>query len=72
MLFEEPEPDSGLRKTGVVGLAGGRHVTFDVPVYDHVAMEIVHPLQDLLGVFARQFLWQGPVCFQLVLYGALR
>lgn len=45
--------------------------TFDVPVDDHVAVQVGHALQDLPGVAARHVLRQRPVRLQLVLDGAL-
>lgn len=41
-------------------------VTLDVSVYNHVAVQVRHALQDLSGVLARHVLSQGAVRFQLV------
>ena len=40
--------------------------TFNVPVNNHVAMEIGHALQDLPGVLPGHILCQRSVGFQLV------
>lgn len=45
--------------------------TFDVSVDDHVAVEVGHSLQDLMGVSTRHVFRQGPVRLQLVFDGAL-
>lgn len=49
-----------------------RGITFDVPMYDHVAVQVEDALEDLPRVPPGHVLSQGPVCLQLVLYGALR
>lgn len=46
--------------------------TFDVPVDDHVAVQVGHPLQDLPGVAPRHIFRQGTVRLQLVLDGTLQ
>lgn len=47
------------------------NITFDVSVYNHIAVEIKDALQDLPGVSAGHFLRQSAVCLQLVFYRAL-
>lgn len=46
-------------------------LTFDVSVYDHVAVQVGDSLEDLPGVPPRHLLCEGSVGFQLVLHGAL-
>lgn len=46
--------------------------TFDVPVDDHVAVQVGHPLQNLPCVAPRHVFRQGTVRLQLVLDGTLR
>lgn len=46
-------------------------VTFDVAVYNHVAVQVGDPLEDLPGVSPSHLLCEGSVGFQLVLYGTL-
>lgn len=46
-------------------------VTFDVSVYNHVAVQVGDSLEDLPGVSPGHLLCEGSVGFQLVLYGAL-
>ena len=47
-------------------------VTFDVPVDDHVAVEVEDALEDLPGVPPGHVLCQSTIRLQLVLDGALR
>lgn len=42
--------------------------TFDVSVYNHVAVQVGDSLEDLSGVSPCHLLCQGPVSFQLVFY----
>lgn len=46
-------------------------VTFDVSVYNHVAVQVGDTLEDLPGVSPGHLLCEGSVGFQLVLYGTL-
>lgn len=46
-------------------------LTFDVSVYNHVAVQVGDSLEDLPGVSPGHLLRQGAVGFQLVLYWAL-
>lgn len=46
----------------------GYLLTFNVPVDDHIAVQVEDSLQDLPGVLPRDVLGQSTVSFQLVLY----
>lgn len=43
-------------------------VTFDISVYNHVAVQVGDSLEDLSAVSPCHLLRQSPVGFQLVLY----
>lgn len=49
----------------------GPALTLDVPVHDHVAVQVGDALEDLPRVFARDVLGERPVRLQLVLHRAL-
>lgn len=46
--------------------------TFDVPVDDHVAVQVGHALQNLSGILACHILCQSPISLQLVFDWTLR
>lgn len=46
-------------------------LTFNVSVYNHVAVQVGDSLEDLSGVSPRHLLCEGPISFQLVLYWSL-
>lgn len=46
-------------------------LTFNVSVYNHVAVQVGDSLEDLSGVSPRYLLCEGPISFQLVLYWSL-
>lgn len=46
-------------------------ITFDVSVYNHVAVQVGDSLEDLPGVSPGHLLCEGSVGFQLVLHGTL-
>lgn len=46
-------------------------VTFDISVYNHVAVQVGDSLKDLPGVSPSHLLCEGSVGFQLVLHGTL-
>jgi len=61
-------PDPNISCVNSVSLrALSLNLTFDVPVYDHVAVQIGHALQDLSCVLPGHVFCQRPVGLQLVL-----
>lgn len=47
-------------------------LTFDVSVYNHVAVQVTHPFQDLSRVFTCDIFCQCAVRLELVFNGSLR